>query len=253
MSMPKIRGANVLIVGATSTIARHAASELAARGARLHLAARDEAEARRIGQDLAVRRGAEVSWDRFEATDYEGHERLLDSASEAMGGLDGLLVAVGMLGDQTQAETDPGHLRDVIEVNYGAPASLITAAANRFEEQGRGWIAALSSVAGDRGRPSNYAYGSAKAGLTAFLGGLRGRLHESGVHVLTVKPGPTDTKMTFGMGDPPPLMAEPERVAEQVAQAIEEEKDVCYAPPIWQYIMAAIRLIPARLFKRLDL
>ncbi|MCS3861640.1 short-subunit dehydrogenase [Salinibacter ruber] len=251
--MPKIRGANVLIVGATSTIARHAAGELASRGARLHLAARDEAEAERIGQDLAVRRGAEVSWDSFEATDYEGHERLLDRATEAMGGLDGLLVAVGMLGDQARAEDDPAHLREVIEINYSAPASLITAAANRFEKQGRGWIAALSSVAGDRGRPTNYAYGSAKAGLTAFLEGLRGRLHESGVHVLTAKPGPTDTKMTFGMDDPPPLMAEPERVAGQVAQAIEEGKDVCYAPPIWRYIMAAIRLIPASVFKKLDL
>ncbi len=251
--MPQIRGANVLIAGATSTIARHAAGELAARGARLHLAARDEAEAGRIGQDLEVRHGAEVSWGPFEATDYEGHDRLLDSAVGAMGGLDGLLVAVGMLGDQARAEADAGHLRDVIEVNYGAPASLITAAANRFEEQGHGWITALSSVAGDRGRPSNYAYGSAKAGLTAFLEGLRGRLHESGVHVLTAKPGPTDTKMTFGMDDPPPLMAEPERVAKQVAQAIEEGKDVCYAPPIWRYIMAAIRLIPTPLFKKLDL
>ncbi|WP_263831205.1 SDR family oxidoreductase [Salinibacter sp.] len=251
--MPQICGAKVLIVGATSTIARHVAGELAARGALLHLAARDEAEVERIGQDLKVRRGAEVSWGPFEATDYEGHERLLDSAVGAMGGLDGLLVAVGMLGDQSQAEADPEHLRDVIEVNYGAPASLIAAAANRFEEQGRGWIAALSSVAGDRGRPSNYAYGSVKAGLTAFLEGLRGRLHESGVNVLTVKPGPTDTKMTFGMDDPPPLMAEPDRVAKQVAQAIEEEKDVCYAPPIWRYIMAAIRLIPASVFKKLDL
>ncbi|MCS4099964.1 SDR family oxidoreductase [Salinibacter ruber] len=251
--MPQIRGANVLIAGATSTIARHTAGQLAARGARLHLAARDEAEAERIGQDLAVRRGAEVSWDSFEATDYEGHERLLDRATEAMGGLDGLLVAVGMLGDQARAEADPEHLREVIEVNYSAPASLITATANRFEKQGRGWIAALSSVAGDRGRPTNYAYGSAKAGLTAFLEGLRGRLYESGVHVLTAKPGPTDTKMTFGMDDPPPLMAEPERVAGQVAQAIEEEKDLCYAPPIWRYIMAAIRLIPTPLFKKLDL
>ncbi len=251
--MPQIHGANVLIAGATSTIARHAVGELAGRGARLHLAARDDSEAERIGQDLAVRRGAEVSWDSFEATDYEGHERLLDSATGAMGGLDGLLVAVGMLGDQTRAEADPEHLRDVIEINYGAPASLITAAANRFEKQGEGWIAALSSVAGDRGRPSNYAYGSAKAGLTAFLEGLRGRLHESGVHILTVKPGPTDTKMTFGMDDPPPLMAEPERVAKRIVWAIEKEKDVCYAPPVWRYIMAAIRLIPASVFKKLGL
>lgn len=251
--MTKIRGAKVLIAGATSTIARHAAGELASLGARLHLAARDEAEAGRIGQDLEVRRGTEVSWEQFEVTEYEGHERLLDRATDAMDGLDGLLVAVGMLGDQPRAEADPGHLRDVIEVNYGAPASLITAAANRFKEQGHGWIAAFSSVAGDRGRPSNYAYGSAKAGLTAFLEGLRGRLHESGIHVLTAKPGPTDTKMTFGMDDPPPLMAKPERVAKRIVWAIEEEKDVCYAPPIWRYIMAAIRLIPAPILKKLDL
>jgi short-subunit dehydrogenase len=170
-----------------------------------------------------------------------------------MGGLDGLLVAVGMLGDQSRAETDHDHLRDIIEINYGAPASLISAAARRFEERGDGWIAVLSSVAGDRGRPSNYAYGSAKAGLAAFLEGLRGRLHGSGVHVLTVKPGPTDTKMTFGMDDPPPLMAEPERVAKRIVWAIEKEKDLCYTPPIWRYIMAAIRLLPSPVFKRLDL
>jgi len=251
--MPQIPGANVLIAGATSTIARCAAGELAARGVRLHLAARDEAEAGRIGQDLEVRCGTEVSVSPFEATEYGGHERLLDSATEAMGGLDGLLVAIGMLGDQTRAETDPGHLRDIIEINYGAPASLIGTAARRFEEQGHGWIAALSSVAGDRGRPSNYAYGSAKAGLTAFLEGLRARLYGSGVHVLTVKPGPTDTKMTFGMNDPPPLMAEPERVAKRIVWAIGKEKDVCYAPPIWRYIMAAIRLLPSPVFKKLNL
>lgn len=251
--MPQIQNANVLIVGATSTIARHAAGELAARGARLHLAARDEAGAGRIGRDLEVRRGTEVSVSRFEATEYEAYEELLDDAADSMGGLDGLLLAVGMLGDQARAETDPGHLRDIIEINYGAPASLIGTAARRFEEQGHGWIAALSSVAGDRGRPSNYAYGSAKAGLTAFLEGLRARLHGSGVHVLTVKSGPTDTKMTFGMDDPPPLMAEPERVAKRIVWAIEKEKDVCYAPPIWRYIMAAIRLVPSPVFKKLDL
>jgi short-subunit dehydrogenase len=251
--VPQIQNANVLIVGATSTIARHAAGELAARGARLHLAARDEAGAGRIGRDLEVRRGTEVSVSRFEATEYEAYEELLDDAADSMGGLDGLLLAVGMLGDQARAETDPGHLRDIIEINYGAPASLIGTAARRFEEQGHGWIAALSSVAGDRGRPSNYAYGSAKAGLTAFLEGLRARLHGSGVHVLTVKSGPTDTKMTFGMDDPPPLMAEPERVAKRIVWAIEKEKDVCYAPPIWRYIMAAIRLVPSPVFKKLDL
>jgi short-subunit dehydrogenase len=251
--MPDLKNSSVLVAGATSTIARHVVAHLAERGAQLHLAARDGGEAERIGRDLTVRHGAETSWSRFEATDYDGHEALLEAAAEAMGGLDGMFVAVGMLGDQDRAEADPGHLRDVIEVNYGAPASLITAAANRFEKQGHGWIAALSSVAGDRGRPSNYAYGAAKAGLSAFLEGLRGRVHENGVHILTVKPGPTDTKMTFSMDDPPPLMADPEQVAARIVGAMESKKDICYVPPMWRYIMAAIRLIPARLFKRLDL
>jgi short-subunit dehydrogenase len=251
--MPEISGSNILIVGATSTIAGHVAARLADRGACFHLAARDREEAGRIGQDLKVRYGADATWSAFEATDYDAHETLLDSAAEAMGRVDGLFVTIGMLGDQSRAENDPSHFREIIEVNHTAPANLIGHAANRFEQRGRGWIAALSSVAGDRGRPSNYAYGSAKAGLTAFLEGLRGRLHESGVHVLTVKPGPTDTKMTFSMDDPPPLMVEPERVAADIVGALENKKDICYTPHIWRYIMTGIRLIPTHLFKTFDL
>lgn len=244
---------NVLIVGATSTIARHVAERWAGRGTVLHLAARDAEEAERIGRDLRVRHGASVSWSAFEATDYDQHAALLDKAKTEMEGLDGIFVAVGMLGDQVEAEQETEHLRQIIEVNYTAVASLLTHAARRLEAQGHGWIAALSSVAGDRGRPSNYAYGSAKAGLTTFLDGLRGRLYESGVHVCTVKPGPTDTKMTFGMDDPPPLMADPERVARDIVTAIDNRTDVCYTPPIWRYVMAALRLIPASIFKTLDL
>jgi short-subunit dehydrogenase len=170
-----------------------------------------------------------------------------------MGGLDVLLIAVGTLGDPSRAEADPAHLAAVIEVNFTAVAQLLMRAARRLEARGHGLIVALSSVAGDRGRPSNYPYGAAKAGLSTFLEGLRGRLHGSGVHVCTVKPGPTDTKMTFGMEDPPPLMADPDRVAADIVAAMARRTDVCYTPPLWRYIMAALRLIPARLFKRLDL
>jgi short-subunit dehydrogenase len=251
--MSALRRANVLVVGATSTIAHHVSTLLAQRDVTLHLAARSVEEAERIGRDLQVRHGASVSWSAFDATDYDTHSALLDAAEDEMGPLDGVFVAVGTLGDQAEAEQHPEHLRHVIEVNYAAVASLLTRAANRLEATGDGWIAALSSVAGDRGRPSNYAYGSAKAGLSAFLEGLRSRLSRSGVHVCTIKPGPVDTKMTFGMDDPPPLMADPERVAADIVAAIDDETDVCYTPPIWRYIMTALRLIPASMFKMLDL
>lgn len=245
--------ARVCVVGATSSVARATAEHLAVRGATLHLAARDEEEAVRIGRDLWVRHGASVTSSRFEATDLACHGDLLDAASSAMGGLDALLVAVGMLGDQARAEDDPAHLREIVEVNFTAVVQLLTRAAERFEEQEHGMIVALSSVAGDRGRPSNYAYGSAKAGLTAFLSGLRGRLRASGVHVLTVKPGPVDTKMTFGMENSPPLMAEPERVARDVIRAMLRRQDVCYTPAVWRGLMAVVRALPEAVFKRLSL
>lgn len=251
--MYRIANSRVAIVGATSTIARAVAQRLADRGATLHLAARNEEAVRRIGQDLQVRQDASVTWSQFEATESTSREHLLETAMREMGGLDVLFVAVGMLGSEEEAQQNPTHLQNVIEVNFTAVAQLLSRAAQRFEAKGEGMIAALSSVAGDRGRPSNYAYGSAKAGLTAFMEGLRGRMHESGVHVLTVKPGPTDTKMTFGMEDPPPLMAKPEQVAADIVAAMKTRRDVCYTPSIWRYIMSLIRLIPPSVFKKLPL
>jgi len=242
-----------VIVGATSTIARAVCERLATEGVSLYLAARDTEEVERIGRDLRVRAGAEVAWGLFEATDDERHSRVLDDAEEALGGVDGVLVAVGTLGEADRAKADPEHARHVIGVNFTWLVPLLTDAANRLEQQGHGVIAAISSVAGDRGRPSNYVYGSAKAGLSAFLEGLRARLHGHDVHVLTIKPGPVDTAMTFGMDDPPPLMADPEQVADDIVEALRRETDVLYTPGIWRPIMAMIRLIPDSVFKRLSL
>ncbi len=146
---------HILLVGATSTIARHVAERWAVQNATLHLAARDVDEAKRIGRDLQVRHDASVSWSRFEATDYDSHASLLSTAETEMGALDGVFVAVGRLGDQAEAEQNPKHLRQIIEVNYTAVTSLLTRAAARLNAQGHGWITVLSSVAGDRGRPSN--------------------------------------------------------------------------------------------------
>lgn len=244
--------ARVLVAGATSTLARAVADRLAARGANLHLAARNADEAERNARDLRIRHRTEVSWSRYEATDPGSDVVVLDTAAKAMDGLDVVLVAVGRLGDQQRAARDPDHLAALIEVNFTAVARLLTRAANRLETQGRGMLVAFSSVAGDRGRPSNYAYGAAKAGLTAFLSGLRARLREAGVHVLTVKPGPADTKMTFGREELPHV-ASPETVAEDVVQAMDRRRNVCYTPPLWRYIMAAVRAVPEALFKRLPL
>jgi len=238
------------ILGATSTIARAVSRRMAERGAALYLAARDEDEIERIGRDLRVRTGAEVAWGSFDATDPETHAEVFDAAEASLGELDGAIVAVGLLGDAEQAQRDADYARRIIDVNYTGVVGLLTEAANRFEAQGHGLIAAFSSVAGDRGRASNYVYGSAKAGLSAYLQGLRARLYGSGVHVLTVKPGPVDTAMTFGMDDPPPLMADPETVAADVVEAIEREADVLYTPGIWRVIMGVIRAIPEAVFKR---
>ncbi len=240
----------VLIAGATSGIARALATELARQGARLYLTARDVEEAERIGRDLHVRYGAEVSWDHFEAEDYDAHALLLQGAKLAMGRLDGVIVAAGHLGDQARAQANFDHARRSINANFTGVASLLTHAANLFEQQGEGFIVALSSVAGDRGRQSNYVYGAAKGALSLFLQGLRNRLAPKGVHVLTVKPGFVDTRMTFGKAGLF-LVAQPEAVARDVLRALGRRKDVLYTPGFWRWIMRAVRAIPESRFKRM--
>jgi short-subunit dehydrogenase len=174
---------------------------MAQRGARLFLAARDREAVARIAEDLRVRHRAEVTCGTFEAEAYARHAALIEEARAALGGLDGLVVAVGQLGEQERAEHDVDHARRLVAANYTGPLSLLTHAANHLEAQGSGFIVGLSSVAGDRGRASNYVYGSAKGALSLFLQGMRSRLHDAGVQVLTVKPGPTDTKWNLDLGE----------------------------------------------------
>ena len=242
----------VLIAGATSAIARALAARFAGRGARLHLLARDAAEVERIAADLRIRHGAAVTWSRFEAEDFDTHAALLDEAADAMGGLTGVVVVTGLLGDAARARTDFDHARRIIHANFTGTASLLTHAANRLEAQGHGFIVGLASVAGDRGRQSHYVYGASKGAFALFLQGLRNRLHPSGVRVLTVKPGFVDTAMTFGL---PGLFltAQPEDVADDVLAALDRGKDVLYTPWFWRWVMLGIRLTPERIFKRLRL
>jgi short-subunit dehydrogenase len=179
--------------------------------------------------------------------DTASHARLLDRLAPFP---DIVVVVVGLLGDQAISARDPAAAETVMRTNYVGPALLLGEIANRMEARGGGTIVALSSVAGERGRASNYVYGSGKAGLTAFLSGLRNRLAATGVRVVTVKPGFVATRMTEGMKLPALLTVRPDAVADAVLGAVERRRDIVYVGRVWAIIMAIIRLLPEPVFKR---
>jgi short-subunit dehydrogenase len=187
---------NVLIIGATSAMAEATARLFAARGDRLFLVARDAARLRMVADDLAVRGAMLAASATLDVADFAAHAPLLDAAEKELGAIDIALIAHGTLSDQAECERSVDALRREFDVNAVATLALLTDLANRFERRRSGTLAVISSVAGDRGRQSNYVYGSAKAAVTTFLGGLRQRLAKSGVAVLTIKPGFVDTPMT---------------------------------------------------------
>ncbi len=244
----------VLILGATSPIARAIAGEFARRRrCELWLAGRDAGELALIAADVAVRFGVPCRAAAFDVTDYAGHAPLL-AACSADGGLDGVVLAAGLMTDQAEAEGDPARARAMFEVNFTGCASVLLTAAACLERQGQGFLCVLGSVAGDRGRRSNYIYGAAKGGLALFTQGLRARLAASGVAVVTIKPGFVDTRMTFGMGGAAAaLAASPEAVARAVVAAVERGVGVVYAPAYWRLVMAVVRALPERLMWRLPL
>ncbi len=241
----------LLIVGATSDIGRAIARRYGEAGSDLILAARAAERLAKDATDLKVRYPAiSVETLDLDILDIERHEQVLDG----LGALpDTVISVVGLLGDHETSSADAGTARRVMETNYTAPALFLEAVARRMAVRGNGTIIGISSVAGDRGRGSNYTYGSAKAGFTAFLSGLRNRLAKSGVHVVTVKPGFVDTKMTEGMALPSALTAKPEEVAAAIYRADERRRNVIYVRPVWRMIMTIIRLIPEPVFKRLRL
>lgn len=246
---------NVLIIGATSGIARALSRCLAERGCHLLLASRDLDELQRIQADLTIRYESNVAAKRFEATAYDEHAAFFDDCQQHFDGkLDGVILCHGYLPNQKEAEEHFSEARKTIDVNFLSAISVLNLAANYLEQQKSGYIAAISSVAGDRGRQSNYVYGASKAALTTYLQGLRNRLYRSGVKVLTIKPGFVDTQMTSGLVDPDsPLVASPEKVARQIDRAIQRKQDVVYSPFFWRWIMWVICAIPEWLFKRLKL
>ena len=237
----------VLVLGATSAIAQQISRLYAARGAALFLVARNEERLQAVADDLRVR-GASVETAVVDLDDPARHEEVLRRADP----LEVILLAHGVLGDAREAERDAAVTEALLRTNLVGPISLLTRASQRLETQRTGCIVALSSVAGDRGRGSNALYGASKAGLTAFLSGLRNRLYRSGVRVITVKPGFVDTPMTARLPKNP-LYSSPERVARDVLRAIDRGRDVVYTPWWWRLVMFAVRLVPERLFKRLSL
>jgi short-subunit dehydrogenase len=220
-------------------------------GARLFLAARDLDETERIAADIRMRAGAQAFVGNFEASDFSSHAGLISAAIEKLGKLDGLVIGVGALGDESLAKRDAREAISVINANFCGAVSILTVAAEEMERAKHGFIIVIGSVAGDRGRQGNYVYGSAKGALALFAQGLRAKLAKSSVRVLTVKPGYVDTRMTWGRPGVF-LSADPEKVAARIHRALGQRKDVIYVPSFWRPIMMVVRAIPERFFKRLN-
>ena len=242
----------ILVLGATSGIAEATCRIWATQGASLFLVARNPEKLYAVASDLRTRGAAVVYTAVADLDDTEKHSTLLSHAINSLTGMDIAYLAHGILGDQADAEQDFDSAAQILHTNLMAPVSLLTWLANFCVQRRAGTLAVLSSVAGDRGRKSNYVYGASKAGLSAFLGGLRNRVDREGVHILAIKPGPTRTAMTAGMPKSEKF-ADVDAVAESIVKAIDKRTDALYVPFQWQPIMFVIRNIPERIFKKLNL
>lgn len=242
----------ILIIGATSAIAAATARRYAATGARFCLLGRDAERLEALAADLHVRGAAGVDYDTFSAEDLERHPTMLRQAINLMGGFDLALIAHGILSHQNSCEQDTAALLDTFDINTLSVLVMLTELANHAEQARYGTIAVISSVAGDRGRQSNYVYGASKAAVDVFMGGLRNRLHRSGVAVLTIKPGFVRTPMTADLPQGA-LWAQPDTIANGIVRAVARRRNVVYLPGWWRVVMSLIRHTPEALFKRLKL
>jgi decaprenylphospho-beta-D-erythro-pentofuranosid-2-ulose 2-reductase len=245
-----MNGQYILMLGATSDICLAVAHEYAKKGYNFYLAGRKINELKQIAGDIKIRYNVDAKPVNFDVLDFDSHKefyKFLDPKPS------GVVCAIGMLGDQKQAEKDWEHCKAIMDSNYTGCVSILNIVASDFEARKDGFITGISSVAGDRGRASNYIYGSSKAAFTAYLSGLRNRLHASGVNVLTVKPGFVYTKMTEGLPLNKKLTAQPTEVAKDIVNAQQKKKDVIYTKWFWNPIMSIIKNIPEGIFKKLKL
>jgi len=240
----------VLIVGAKSDIAKAVAVEYAKNGYDLYLAAKNSHELIDFSNDIQIRFKRKAICIELNILDYNGQQSMYASLDPKPVGV---ISAVGYLGDQKKAQSDIDEVKNIININYTGLVHMFHIIANDFEGRKSGFIVGISSVAGDRGRKSNYLYGSAKSAFSTYLSGLRNRLFEANVQVLTVKPGFVATKMTSGMILPEKLTAQPTDVARDIFSAQQKGKDILYTKWIWQWIMLAIKAIPEWLFKKMSI
>lgn len=235
---------SILILGATSSIARSCAEIFASRHCKLFLASRDISELERIAVDLKLRFNINVDYAFFDITQIDSHAAFFEKLIDKMGAIDGLLMAVGLI--------DKLDYQKVIVANFTGPISFFELFIKYLVIQKKGFIIGLSSVAGDRGRKPNYIYGASKAALTTYLQGLRNNLYPSKIQILTIKLGLIDTKMIFGGKYPLYLAANPKKTAIKIIRALDKGKESVYIPGIWRIVMLVIRLIPEKIFKRLN-
>ncbi len=240
---------NILIFGATSAIAEAVAARYAVAGNRFFLIARNSEKLAALCERLSGAGAVETA--RADLARLEDHPGLIEAAFNWLQTVDLVLIAHGTLPDQARCEQDVEAALEALNVNGLSPISLLTELAPRMREQAHGTVAVITSVAGDRGRPSNYVYGTAKAMVSAFLQGLRGKLHGAGVHVIDIRPGLVDSPMTAHLPKGP-LFATPDRVASGIVNAVARKRHTVYVPGWWRIIMEIVQWLPDSIFKRLN-
>jgi decaprenylphospho-beta-D-erythro-pentofuranosid-2-ulose 2-reductase len=242
----------IVILGATSGIALEVQRILARQGCELLLVGRSAQRLGELQSDLATRGAQQVLIYAADLAAVQQHAAIFDFARHALPEFDTVLLAYGSMHDQKDSETSVDVLLKELQVNYVSATAILTLFAADLERRRTGCLAAITSVAGDRGRRSNYVYGSAKGALSLFLQGLRSRLHPAGVRVITIKPGPVQTPMTDHLPNAAGF-ADPEQVARDIVRALERRSpDVLYTPRVWRYVISGVRQIPETIFKRLS-
>ena len=237
---------SILILGAKSDIGIEIAYQFAKTGYSIQLAARKVSSLEPIKEKLKTKYNIDVSLHEFDALDTSNHLKFVND----LPALPSIAIStIGVLGKQIENEKNINNAINEIRSNFEGPISILSILANKFEDRGTGTLVGLSSVAGERGRGKNYFYGSAKAGFTAFLSGLRNRLSKKNIHVLTVIPGYVATKMTKEENLPNFLTAKPDKVALDIFKAIMKKKNIIYTPMIWKIIIMFLKIIPENIFK----
>jgi len=235
-----------LILGATSAIAAEVATLLAGRGDRLYVIGRSQDKLAALVEALG---SAVVGYAACDLNELDANEARIAAAIDCLGGLDVALIAHGDLGDQVRSERELDYACQIISTNFTSAVSLLIPLANFFEQKGRGHLVAITSVAGERGRPRNYTYGASKGALTRYLQGLRSRLYATGVGVHNIKLGPVDTPMSAGH-DQNFLWGEKRRVARGIVRALGSRRHVHYLPWTWCAVMGIVRALPEAVFQR---